>query len=395
MFNSQQGKTGMPTKLIAFLLFYVVIYMGNAVYGTFMPVYLNNAKFSQEQIGLLLSLGPLIAMIGQPVWGAFGDRAKSKNQVLRVLLIGSGISILFFPLSHEFFYILMFICIFTFFQTSIFALSDAITLEELDRHPTWSFGWIRLGGTIGFALMSLLFGFIAKSYIGSMFPVYACTMVAGLFCLWRFPAAAGRPANVMGRKFRELFKNGKLMFYLSINFIIQITLGYYYAFFPIYFKEMGGDSVMLGWSMAISSLSELPFLLFSGIIFKRVPVSVILLVAALASAFRWFLFSEIEVAYWILPVQVLHGLIFIVLSVTLATIINREVPPEWKASGQTLNGLLSLGAARIIGSFVGGIMSAAYGMRQVFLYSSWVSMACVVVFGAVIYYRRKQHELGT
>lgn len=359
-----------------------------------MPVYLNNAKFSQEEIGLLLSFGPLIAMIGQPVWGAFGDRAKSKNQVLRVLIIGSGISILFFPLSHQFIYLLVLICIFTFFQTSIFALSDAITLEELDRHPTWSFGWIRLGGTVGFAMMSLLFGFIAKSYIGSMFLVYACTMVAALLCLWRFPAAAGRPANVMGRKFRELFKNGKLMIYLSLNIVIQITLGYYYAFFPVYFKEMGGDSVMLGWSMAISSLSELPFLLFSAKIYKRIPISIILLVAALASSLRWFLFSQIKVAYWLLPVQVLHGLIFIVLSVTLATIINREVPPEWKASGQTLNGLLSLGAARIIGSFLGGIMSSAYGMRQVFLYSSWVSMSCVVVFGAVIFLRRKQAELG-
>ncbi|WP_276574845.1 MFS transporter [Paenibacillus allorhizoplanae] len=378
----------------AFVLFYVVIYMGNAVYGTFMPVYLNNAKFSQEQIGVLLSLGPLIAMIGQPVWGALGDRAKSKNYILRVLIIGSGISILFLPISHQFLFILVIICIFTFFQTSIFALSDAITLEELDRQPTWSFGLIRLGGTVGFAIMSLLFGFVAKSYINSMFPVYACTMAAALLCLWRFPAAAGRPANVMGRKFRELFKNGKLMFYIGMNFIIQITLGYYYAFFPIYFKQMGGDSVLLGWSMTISSLSELPFLLFSAKIFKRIPISIILLVAALASALRWFLFSQIEVAHWLLPVQVLHGVIFIVLSVTIATIINREVPAEWKASGQTLNGLLSLGAARIIGSFLGGFMSAAYGMRQVFLYSSWLSMACVVVIGVVLFTRRKHNELG-
>ncbi|MGO4500230.1 MFS transporter [Paenibacillus sp. 2RAB27] len=378
----------------AFVLFYVVIYMGNAVYGTFMPVYLNNAKFSQEQIGVLLSLGPLIAMIGQPVWGALGDRAKSKNHILRLLIIGSGISILFFPISHQFLFILVIICIFTFFQTSIFALSDAITLEELDRQPTWSFGLIRLGGTVGFAMMSLLFGFVAKSYIDSMFPVYACTMVAALLCLWRFPAAAGRPANVMGRKFRELFKNGKLMFYIGMNFIIQITLGYYYAFFPIYFKQMGGDSVLLGWSMTISSLSELPFLLFSAKIFKRIPISIILLVAALASSLRWFLFSQIEVAHWLLPVQVLHGVIFIVLSVTIATIINREVPAEWKASGQTLNGLLSLGAARIIGSFLGGFMSAAYGMRQVFLYSSWLSMACVVVIGVVLFTRRKHNELG-
>ncbi|SDM81085.1 MFS transporter, PPP family, 3-phenylpropionic acid transporter [Paenibacillus sp. yr247] len=390
----QKGKKGLTTKLYSFLLFYAVIYMGNAVYGTFLPVYLHNAKFSQEQIGMLLSLGPLVAMFGQPVWGALGDRAKTKNSVLCFLLIGSGVSILFFPLSQHFIYLLVLICVFMFFQTSIFAISDAITLEELDRHPSWSFGWIRLGGTVGFAAMSLVFGIAAKSYIGSMFPVYAGTMAAALLLLWRFPPAVSRHANVTGKRFRELFRNGKLMFYLGINFVVQITLGYYYAFFPIYFKEMGGDSMLLGWSMVISSLSELPFLLYSGKIFKRVSISVLLIVAALASSVRWFLFSVIGDPLWILPVQVLHGIIFIVLSVTLATFINREVPSEWKASGQTLNGLLSLGAARIIGSFLGGIMSSAYGMRQVFLYSSWVSMSCVIVFGLVILIRRKDRKIS-
>ncbi|MEB4794419.1 MFS transporter [Paenibacillus chondroitinus] len=391
LFIFLKRKKGLTTRLYAFMLFYAVIYMGNAVYGTFLPVYLYNVKFSQEQIGMLLSLGPLVAMLGQPIWGALGDRAKTKNSVLALLLIGSGISIMFFPLSHQFIYLLILICVFMFFQTSIFALSDAITLEELDRRPKWNFGWIRLGGTIGFATMSLVFGIVAKSHINSMFPVYAGTMLAGLLLLWCFPPAASRQANVTGKRFRELFRNGKLMFYLGINFIVQVTLGYYYAFFPIYFKEMGADSLLLGWSMVISSMSELPFLLFSGWIFKRVSISMILIIAALASGIRWFLFSIIDQPYWILPVQALHGVIFIVLSVTLATFINREVPSEWKASGQTLNGLLSLGAARIIGSFLGGIMSAAYGMRQVFLYSSWVSMATVVVFGLVVWLRRKQN----
>ena len=178
-----------------------------------MPVYLNNAKFSQEEIGLLLNFGP-----DRDDWstgmGSIGDRAKSKNQYLRVLIIGSGISIgLLF--SHQFIYLLVLICIFTFFQTSIFALSDAITLEEIRSTSDMELWMDCRGGTVWFATTSLLFGFIAKSYIGSMFLVYACTMVAALLCLWRFPAAAGRPANVMGRKFRELFKNGKLIVDLS------------------------------------------------------------------------------------------------------------------------------------------------------------------------------------
>ncbi|WP_258881283.1 hypothetical protein [Paenibacillus sp. sptzw28] len=46
-----------------FLLFYVAIYMGNAIYGTFLPLYFNNIGFSPSQIGTLLSLGPLVAIL--------------------------------------------------------------------------------------------------------------------------------------------------------------------------------------------------------------------------------------------------------------------------------------------------------------------------------------------
>jgi PPP family 3-phenylpropionic acid transporter len=243
---------------------------------------------------------------------------------------------------------------------------------------------VRLGGTVGFAVMSLAFGFVAGAHIGSMFAVYAATMVAALLLLQRFPRVAGQAAVVRGKRFVELLRNRKLVLYLGMNFLVQITLGYYYAFFPIYFKEQGGDSALLGWSMVISSLSELPFLLWSGWIFKRVSIPALLLIAALAAAVRWLLFAVIAQPVWMLPVQVLHGAIFIVLTVTLATFINREVPAEWKASGQTLNGLLNLGAARIIGSFVGGIASTAFGMRQVFLYNSVVAFACFVIFGAIV-----------
>jgi MFS transporter, PPP family, 3-phenylpropionic acid transporter len=76
----------------------------------------------------------------------------------------------------------------------------------------------------------------------------------------------------------------------------------------------------------------------------------------------------------------LHGLIFIVLSVTIAIFINQEVPKELKASGQTMNGLISLGLARIIGSMASGVASEYLGMREVFLYNAVVACITFIVF---------------
>lgn len=379
----------MKTRLTPFYLFYFFIFMGNAVYGTFIPLYFHEVGFDKSQIGVLLSAGPLVAILAQPTWGAWGDRAKTKNSMLLLLIAGSGGSMLLFPLSGQFVYLLGMVCVFTFFQASIFALGDAITLEELDRRKHGNFGRIRLAGTIGFALMSIVFGLVAEKRVDLLFAAYALVMAVSFSIVLRFPAVAGHQSKGSPVRIWVLVRNRKLVLYLAVNFALHVTLGYYYTFFPLYFQEAGGNSSWLGWSMVISSLSEIPFLLLSGKIFKRIQVHRILLVAGAASALRWFLFYVIENPYWMLPVQLLHGLIFIVLSVTMATVINREVPVELKASGQTLNGLLSLGVARVIGSFAGGLASEAFGMRQVFFYNAVLAVLCIAVF-AFMYHRHER-----
>ncbi|MHA0858323.1 MFS transporter [Paenibacillus sp. CMAA1364] len=381
MNNSQSVKM----SLRYFLFFYVFIYAGNAVYGTFLPLYFQDIGYSALQIGTLLSLGPFVAILAQPLWGALGDRAQTKNSILLFLLTGCGITILLYPLSNQFTYLLLIISIFTFFQTSIFAISDTITLEAIDKHKIGKFGHIRMGGTFGFAVMSLVFGIISKDHISSMFIVYFSIIVVAFLLVLKFPTVEGHQTHGHKVSITVLFKNRMLMIYFGFNFILQITLGYYYAFFPMYFRELGGDNVLLGWSMVISSLSEVPFLLFADKIFKRVKIPYILLAAAVFTALRWFLFSIIDAPIWVLPVQALHGLIFIVLAVTMATYINKEVPKELKASGQTLNGLMNLGVARIIGSFAGGIATTSFGIRHVFMYNSIIALVSLFAFVLVLW----------
>ncbi|MBP3964023.1 MFS transporter [Paenibacillus lignilyticus] len=378
----------MPINLTYFVFFYVFFYMANAVYGTFIPLYFQHIGFTQSQIGTLLGLGPLVAILAQPIWGLFSDRARTKNSILLFLIVGTGLTVLLYPLSNHFVFLLVFICIFTFFQSPIFALTDAVTLETLDKRGKGNFSLIRMGGTFGFAAMSIIFGLIAEKRIDWLFGVYAIILACCFLLALRFPKIEGHQARNRKMPLWVLFRNRKLMLYLSANFVFQITLGYYYAFFPLYFKEMGGDSAWLGWSMVISSLSEVPFLLMSKQIFRRVRTSHILLGAGVAAALRWYLFSAIHDPVWLLPTQALHGLIFIVLSVTMANVINKEVPNELKASGQTLNGLLTLGVARIIGSLAGGIASEAVGMRKMFLYNFMLTFVCIVVFAIVFWIQR-------
>ena len=372
-----------------FLLLYAVTYMANAIYNTFFPVYLSSAGFSKTATGTLLALGPFVAFAAQPIWGLAGDRAASKNSILKTLIIGSAAAILLYPLSNNFLYILAVIIVFSIFQSSIGPLSDAITLESLE--PTrWKFSRIRLAGTLGFALMSVTAGIVARQNIKSIFILYFAIAMIGFFSVFLLPRVTGHQSEGNRVPIWHMFKNSELVILIAFNFIIQLTFGFYYSFFAIYYRQLGADNVMLGWAMFITSTSEIPFLLFADRILARLGIRLTLIASAFVISIRWLLLFLITDVYAILAINATHGITFIVFSFCLTTFISRNVPKELSASGQTMNALLCMGLARIIGSVVGGVFSDMLGIRQVFLYTSLIDLAAVFIFGIIFLIKYKK-----
>lgn len=374
-----------------FILLYSLIYMGNAIYNTFLPVYLNSIGFSRTITGTLMAMGPFVALVAQPVWGIVGDRAKTKNRVLKLLLFGSAVFVSIYPLTVSLYYLFGVIAVFTFFQASIVPTSDAITLEYLET-TRWKFGPIRMAGTLGFAVMSVIAGNVLSRNINNMFIMYPAALIVTFFIAAGLPAIRGHQSEGKRVSIWVLLKNHKLMILMAFNFIIQISLGFYYSFFPIYFKQMGGSNALLGWVMFISAVSEVPFLLFADKILKKIGVVYTLIGSAVVTAIRWLILHSVVSAYMVLPAALLHGLTFIVFSYSLATYINKEVPRELRASGQAINALIGMSMARIIGSIFGGYFSDMIGIKQMFFYISMMDFAAVIILGSILFFRSRCKE---
>ncbi len=374
----------------SFIALYATLFMSNAIYGTFLPVYLDYIGYSKASIGVLMSLGPFVAIIAQPFWGIISDRSKSKNQILKLLFIASILIMALYPLSSNFYYLLIIIAIFTFFQTSISPISDTITLEYLST-TRQKFGPIRMAGTIGFAVMSIVAGFFAQKYIKSIFALNVVIMCLAFFTVLKLPVVQGHQFGKQRVSIIKLFSDKNLVALMALNFLVQVTLGFYYTYFPIYFKQLGGSSSLLGWAYFISAISEIPFLLCADKILQKVKTTKALLFSTFVASIRWFLTFVITNAYMFLPLQLLHGLIFIVLYYSMAIYINQEVPKELKASGQTINNLIGMGIARITGSLAGGFLSDIYGIKNLFLYNSILALITVLIF-AYIFLTMKKHS---
>jgi MFS transporter, PPP family, 3-phenylpropionic acid transporter len=353
--------------------------MCHAVYSIYIPVYLNASGYSKTNIGILLSLAPIIAIMAQPLWGTFTDRSKNKNTVLLILILGSTFSILLYRLSINFFYLSLVISCFTLFQTSIYPMSDAIALEYTSK-TKWKFGHIRLAGTIGYSIMAVTAGIMLAKNINRLFMLYFITGILTFIAALFLPEIKGHQSHGKKLAFWSLFRDKKLILYLSFALMIQITLGYYYTFFSIYYQQLGATKTLIGWSNFIAAMSETPFLLFSHVILKKIKTPNALIIAGSAAAIRWLILGLTVNTYSILIFQLLHGLINIVVTVSLAMYVNEFVPVELKASGQALNGLVCTGIARILGSLLGGYFSDIFGLQNMFLYNSIIMFIAVFTF---------------
>lgn len=380
-------KKNYPWRYAAFMITYYTV---NAVYQGYISKYFQMRGATTAQLSVLLAAAPMISIVSQPFWGMRGDRAKSRNRVLRLMiLLGVGL-ILMLPLSNAFGWMLLFNALFAAQYTSIQPMGDSIILESLLARGNQPFGPLRLCGSLSFAVVNLGFGLL----VGERFEwvIYlSAALLAGVFLsTYLLPSTPGHQAET-GRRMSlvDLFRVPGMPPLLALFMMLQLCMGYFYSFFSIHFTALpGGSMTLLGLAYFISATSELPFLLNADRLFDRLGAGRLMCLSALTMLTRWVLLEACPNVAVVLCSQVLHGGGFIVMSVSMAKHVNATVPAELKSSGQLLLAVVGFGLARVFGILGGGLLSSALGgTRHAFLVMAGVCALALILF-APRYFRR-------
>ena len=368
------------------ILYYLIYYMTFSVLVTFLPIYLTeSAGVTSAQLGFLMAAGPVAAVAVQPFWGMKADRAKYKNTILLIILTGTLAASVLIPLHTNFWYMAVTITLLHAFMTGNNPITDAITVE-LCQKRSWDFGRIRMAGAVGYSSMGLIAGIIISGIPIRLFPIFAVMMVFSITAACFLPKVPGYQREKLRAPYLKLLKNKRLVIVLSLSFIANYTLGMHYSFYGVYFRELGGTTALLGLAAFCASILELPFAFFSKrIIDKLGGPEKTLLASITVMTLRWALVSQAASPVFLLFVNCLHGFSFIVLAITITVFIGEHVPPEMKASGQTLNGMLAFGVSRILGSVTGGMLIGSWGISGMFLTAALVNMLGLLVFVPLVF----------
>lgn len=374
-------------KCASFLMAY---YITNSVFQSYMSLYYKDLNLNDTQIGLINAMIAMVSVFAMQFWGKMGDRTKSRNRLLFFMCLASSAIMLCVRVVSVFWVLLVMITLFASFYTSLQPMGDSIVLESLDRAKR-PFGPVRMAGGLSFAVVAMLFGNILDVIGDTAAIVYAVAILCIVMALTALylPPVAGAQKKGDKKNMLALFKSRDLLIIFAFMVPLQITYGYFYAFFSPHFMSLpNATSGLLGWCYFISATSEVPFLLNADRLFKKFGAGRLMCISALTLTLRWLLVGTATNVYVAMASQLLHFWGFIVITVTTSKYIQATVPEELKASGQLLLSVFGFGVARVIGYFGGGVLSDMFGRNTVFLICAGVCFACLVIF-TPYYIKRK------
>lgn len=366
-------------------------YATQAVLLPFLPLYFIAKGLSTVEVGLLMTIGPFVAVFAQPVWGYISDRLKTVKKViflLWILTILSSIGLFQADTFIEFFIYSLFIY---FFMIPSVPLLDSISIQSTQR-LNLSYGSVRLWGSVGFTTLALVTGFLI-GYIGGIENIHYIywslwVLPMGLLFLLKDEPSVG--ISITLKSVYSVFKNQQFLWFLLMVFIISVPHRLNDSLFGVYLSELGATEQMIGWAWALAAASEIPtFALLSKFMHRFHELALLCLVSLIYTV-RWLLYALILDPWVLLFLQATHTITFAVFWIVSIHYVIRLVPAELRSTGQSIFSAVFLGLAGITGGLVGGALHDQWGGDSMYYFGAILALIAGALFLITHLYQRKR-----
>lgn len=382
----------------SFLLFNFVFFMMDTTISYF-QIYLNDIGMNKATIGSITGTASLVALVFQPIFGALADGAKSKNRILQLLILCTG---LLYPLilaNNSVWYILLVYIAYAIFRNFQYPLNTTMSVEFSERSGR-PYGPIRMMGAVGYALMMSLVGVVSAQENGveKTFYLYTLICLVNILLIFLMPTMKGYNRKSEGEKVSPLMllRNRPILTLILFQVLMGISSSLCRSYFSIYFTaDMGGSNALYGMMLSVSAAIEIPFLFLSDRFLKKLGARKMLFILGMVTSLRW-LVSFFATSTATLFVVQCGNFISILEGVTYSLLLSRMVAPQLKTSVQTLSATIQSVVSILFSSFLGGFMADLIGIRPLFLVSGLLVLAVTIVFcGFILKFDDRQSTLKT
>jgi len=312
------------------------------------------------------------------------DKTKTIRKVLLILMAFSCVIGFLLYDSSSYFMLILFAMLLYFFLMPIDPLTESLNFTVAEKSRI-SYGSIRTYGALGYAVVSLLTGYV-MSYFGahSLAILFVVIGAISMIILWKMPDApvSGKPVTLGSLK--HFLSNKETLLFLLLVFICSIPARMNDTFLGVYIRELGGSTGLIGQAWFLAGSSEIVVFALSFWWLRKGKELLIITIATTFYFIRFFLSAWIVDPHILAYLQVMQLLTFPIFYSAAIQYLYRIVPVEWRATGQTVLALLFFGVSGILASYVGGAIYGVFGGKV--LYLSIASLSFIgIIFGFILY----------
>ncbi|RLN71283.1 hypothetical protein BBJ28_00009656 [Nothophytophthora sp. Chile5] len=388
---------GENKRLVPLKMFFAIHYCAFST-QTYLPIYFDTVeKFDKMQIGILLTLPCVCAIIAPPIWGGVADVLKNQKLVHIFCLVSAAV----FMFSLRFVSSFNVMCIMLFvanFQTQpTWSLLDQTAMTML-VHVGGVYGKQRLYGAVGYGVGGYFAGVMAAA-IGI---AWCFNMVLGLSCislviLMRFIPAyqpdEDQPKTEYLQSLAIIWDQKDVMVLYIVVLLAGIMGGLIDNFlFLYYFNLSGNDARLVGVIIAVETISELPLFFFSNKIFERFGTPRCILFSLVAYGVRMIVYTFAQNPWVLLPIEALHGMTFGLLWAAFTNYVFQSSP---EGTEGTMIGLLTAvqkGMGAACSTLMGGYVYETMGPRVMWGIGGFVIFPLSLFFASVFACLAREYE---
>lgn len=357
---------------LSYLLMYFFYFFSLAVFSGYISVYLMDKGYPASQVSMVVSSSFILSMIIQPIVGYLNDHYHQKKLNMLILFISAILGICFIYAQNIYLIALIYSLALGLFNAANPVIENMATLSR------FSYGKIRIWGTIGYAVASKVSGVI-YDYVSSE-AMYIFFTVGLIFCIIGIYGTQ----NVKQVKIQKKEKTKGLF---QKNFIIYLVIVcLFYAitntnttYLPAMFQNIGLSMSTTSSVIFILTLSELPIIYFSHYYMNRLTNKQLLIGIFLLLIIQFLTYTLIQEAFIVIIVSIatkaVSTMLFIMVNLkVISTIVDIKHQMSALAWVQTCRNLGS-----ILFQVVAGYLIDFYSYDIFYLILALLSIAGMVI----------------
>jgi MFS transporter, PPP family, 3-phenylpropionic acid transporter len=363
----------------------------------FFSLYLSaNAGLTATEVGIVMTMSPLVALVAPTAWGQIADRSRSRVRVLASATLGTAACTAALAWLAGFWQLLFGAAVLAVFSTGVMPLIISATLASLGEQGLYRFGLVRVWGTVGFLVLIVLFppalhrwqralGLPAAPLgssepgLAAMFLVAAALMLASVLVALSLPDPVEIGPSARRADWRELHRHPPFVRALLFSFAAYLFLQGPMSLFPVYLRARGGGLDALSHMWILMLLPEIPLVALSGAGVRRIGARGLLAGGVAAGGVRWLVCGLTADPRAIYAVQCLHGVMVAGVGIGGSLYVESTVPSRLRSTGQGLNAMAGAGVGGILSNVAAGWLIDHGSAETPFL----VGGACSLVLAAL------------